>query len=107
VRFWGGAFFSMDEVYFELVQRVMGDDEPWKRFMDFASVVTRAALGDGAEAVRASEELRLAYKYFQGGARHLWYIGYMYCRRSYGRRIADVVFDGSHSAVDELMAILH
>jgi hypothetical protein len=110
VRFWGGTFFAMDEVYLELVQRATANDEPWKHFMDFTNTVMRTAMQPGGsveEALRASEELQLAYKYFQGGARHLWYVGYMYCRRSFGKRVADVVFDGSRSAVDELMAILH
>lgn len=107
VRYWGGVFFATDEVYFALVHSALGDDEPWKRFMDFANDVTRGALVEVEESTRASDELRVAYKYFQAGARHLWYVGYMHCRRRHGRRVADVVFDGSHSAVDELIAILH
>jgi PAS domain-containing protein len=110
VRFWGGAFFGVDETYLELVGLTETEDEPWRRFMSFANEVLRTALRPGGhveEAVRASDTLRLAYRYFQGGKQHLWYTGYMYCRRSFGRRIADVAFDGSHSAVEELMAILH
>ncbi len=100
-RFWGGSFFAMDEVYLELVSKACYDDEPWKQFMDFTSDVLRA----GAEA--ETPELAAAQKYFQAGARHLWYIGYMLCRRMRGRRMADAVFNGSQGAVDELMAILH
>lgn len=100
-RFWGASFFGMDEVYFELVSRTCYDDEPWKCFMDFASDVLREVDEDG------SEELAAAQRYFRAGTRHLWYVGYMFCRRVRGRRVADAVFSGSRSAVDELMAILH
>lgn len=101
-RFWAGVFFALDEVYLELVEKACYDDEPWKRYMDFASDTARAAKDE-----RAVPELRAAQRYFHAGARHLWYIGYMFCRRMRGRRVADIVFDGSHSAVDELMAVLH
>lgn len=106
MRLWGGRFFAMDEVYLELVEDTCRSDEPWKRFMDFSNAVLRAA-PKVADAIAASTELQLAYKYFEAGSRHLWYLGYMLCRRIYGRCVADTVFDGSRSAIDELMAILH
>lgn len=102
VRFWAGSFFMMDEVYLELVTLHTDDAEPWLRFMDFANDVSRRTV-----ELEAHEDLRAAYRYFDAGKRHLWYIGYMTCRRAHGRRIADQVFGGAKSAVDELMAVLH
>jgi len=104
VRFWAGAFFMMDEVYLELVAMHTNNDEPWRHYMDFANNVSRAGhvLGEGV-----TQSLSAAYKYFDAGKRHLWYVGYMACRKTHGRRIADRVFGGAKGAVDEIMAILH
>lgn len=104
VRFWAGAFFAMDEVYFELLIMHTRDDEPWRQYMNFANEVTHAAacFDEGV-----TDQLRSAYRYFEAGKRHLWYIAYMTCRKFHGRRIADRVFNGAQNAVDEILAILH
>lgn len=104
VRFWAGSFFMMDEVYLELVTHFTDDPEPWRRYTDFANDVVRATLElEGTETA----DLQAAYRYFDAGRRHLTYVSYMTCRRAHGRRIADQVFGGAKSAVDELLAVLH
>jgi hypothetical protein len=100
LRLWGRSFFSMDELYLELVERVTGDAEPWKVFMDFASAV----------ASMMTTELRAvlghADKLFQAGRDHLRYVSYMHCRRTRGQTVATQIFDGRPGAVEELYAIL-
>ena len=98
---------AMDEVYFELVTQLLGDDEPWKQFTDFANEVTRGAHKKATEAAAVSNDLASAYKYFEGGKKHLWHISYMHCRRLFGIETANEAFDGRRRAVDELMSILH
>lgn len=102
VKFWAGSFFMMDEIYFELVTWFTDDDEPWRRFMDFANDTMRTSM-----QLELSDDLRAAYKYFDAGRRHLSHVGYMACRRMHGRRVADQVFREGKTAVDELMAVLH
>ena len=101
LRYIGGTFFAMDEVYLELVEHVTGDDEPWKVFMDFGNRVTRLLLDEEEPAVF------LAGKFFQAGRSHLRHVSYLQCRRMKGRRVAEVVFDGGATAVEELVALLH
>lgn len=101
LKYWGGVFFSMDEVYLELVQQLTGDDEPWKVFHDFCSNVTRIVIQENEVA------LYMAWNRFQAGRNHLRHVSYMHCRRRRGRRIADTVFDGAAPAVNELYSLLH
>jgi hypothetical protein len=100
LRYWGGTFFSMEEAYLELVEHVTGDVEPWKVFHDFALRVTQVIIEEDESA------LYVASKYFQAGRAHLRYVSYLHCRRRHGRRIADAVFEGAQTAVQELQAIL-
>lgn len=104
VRFWAGSFFMMDEVYFDLAAMHCRDPEPWRKYLDFANSVTREAHN---VAGYAPEALTMAYRHFEAGKRHLWYIAYMTCRKTHGQRIADSVFGGTRNAVDEIMAVLH
>jgi hypothetical protein len=102
LKFWAGAFFTMDEVYLELVERMSGDEEPWKVFIDFANSVTRNLVEGGYPVQVAS-----AVQRFDAGKRNLLHTGYMYCRRVHGRKVANGLFNGRASAVDELMSLLH
>jgi hypothetical protein len=102
LRFWGGTFFAIDEVYFEIVQRATADEEPWKVFLDFANSVTRTTHQTGIH-----EALRSAALRFEAGKRNLLYVSFMFCQRLYGVETARYIFSGKPSAVDELMAILH
>ena len=101
LSYWGGVFFSMDDVYLSLTQEVIGDTEPWKVFMDFGSKAVRLTIAENEPA------LYFADKLFQSGRRHLHHVSYLYCRRLHGRKIANVTFDGTATAVSELYAILH
>ena len=101
LRHWGNCFFSMDEIYLELTERLLGIDEPWKLYLDFASDITRELL------TGKYEPRPTAAKFFQAGRSHLRHVSYMYCRRVNGRIVAGVVFDGRASAVDELSALLN
>lgn len=101
LRYWGGCFFGMDEVYLELVTQVTGDDEPWKVFMDFGSRVARLLLEEDVPA------LYLAAKFFQGGRAHVRYVGYMHCRNRKGQDLAEQVFGENKGAVNELYHLLH
>lgn len=100
--FWGGAFFSIDEIYLELVQQATADNEPWKVFLDFANSVTRELCRVGVEAPFKQPVLR-----FETGKRNLLYVSFMFCQRLYGIEAARFLFANRPSAVDELMAILH
>lgn len=100
VRYWGGCFFSMEEVYLELVGKAVGVEEPWRVYLDFAR-----RLAEGLHTQRESG-LRLAIEYFTAARRHLTNVAYLHCRRMGSARVGDVVFDGRATAVDELSAIL-
>ena len=101
LRYWGGVFFGIDETYFELTTYLTGDEEPWKLFLDFAARVAKDILGED------DPELYRAYRFFDQGRQHLRNVGYLQCRHRVGVTIANKVFDGRHSAVDELFAVLH
>ena len=100
VRYWGSCFFSMDEIYLELVGKAVGAEEPWRVYLDLANHI--------AEGLRAQCEdgLRLVIQYFTAARRHLANMSYLHCRRMGSARVGDVVFDGRATAVDELSALL-
>jgi hypothetical protein len=100
LRRWGGVLFALDEHYLELVEHLTNNSEPWKPYLDFAASVMRLVHAEQDEA------LSRAAARFRAGQRHLYHVGYMYCRRTQGVRVAGVVFDGRAGAVDELLAIL-
>jgi hypothetical protein len=100
LKFWSGTFFGIDEVYLELVVHVTGDNEPWRRFFDFSSHVTRLIYLQG-DAVPVHPK-----RVFEASREHLRYVGYMYCRQSQSAKVAGLVFDRRASAVDELSALL-
>ena len=100
LKFWSDMFFGMDEVYFELVTLLTGDDEPWKVFLDFSGEVLR-------EMHKRDEDIPAGPKrLFRASREHLRHVGYMHCRRSVSAKIAHTVFDGRASAIDELEAII-
>jgi hypothetical protein len=100
LQYWGSRFFAMDDIYFELVETATGVDEPWKVYLDFSGKILRALVDE------KDSSLQLPIRLISSARRHLWHVGYLYCRRSKSRRIADTVFDGSSTAVKELSAIL-
>lgn len=106
VRYWGGTFFAIEDTYLELAGHVLKDEEPWRRYIEFANRIFEAAHAEVAESLETNEALRLAYNYLRAAKTHLMQAGYLHCRRKYGRRTADGVFDGSVEAVPELVALL-
>jgi D-serine deaminase-like pyridoxal phosphate-dependent protein len=100
VKYWSGCLFSMDETYLELVEFFVANDEPWKVFFDATSKIL------GALRAENDRGLALVIKRLDAARAHLRYVGYMYCRRVRGVKVANTVFDGRASAVDELSAIL-
>jgi hypothetical protein len=106
LRYWGGVFFGMDETYLEAVGILLQADEPWKLFVDFANRLTRSLHKEGAEALRRSQELQVAYRYYASARTHLLHVSYLLCRRRHGRRTADEVFGDKPTAVDEIHALL-
>jgi DNA-binding transcriptional MerR regulator len=106
VKSWASTFFSMDVLYFQLVRDALGDDEPWKRYIDFANRLKAAGYKQVHEAIKYSDILAHAYKYLHAASRHLTHEGFIYCRQLHGRRIADQVFHEGTEAVDELEALL-
>lgn len=101
LRFWSGVFFGIDDTYLELVATLTGDTQPWKTFYDFSSAVMREVYAEN-DSVLTSATHR-----FQMARTHLRQVCYLYCRRKTTPEVADVVFDGRASAVDELWALLH
>jgi len=98
---WGGIFFSIDEVYLELMAHVTGDPEPWRPFHNFGVKILRAIIyADDLNVYRASA-------YFRAARDHLNYVCYLHCRQMYGRKIANTLFTRKTPAVDEIYALLH
>jgi hypothetical protein len=100
LKFWSDMFFGMDEVYLELVTLLTGDDEPWKVFFDFSSDVVRELHRRGDDIPESARRL------FQAARSHLRHVGYMHCRRMMSAKVANIIFDGRVSAIDELEAVL-
>ncbi len=94
---WTNAFFSMDEVYLELVTHLTGDVEPWVVFHDFANGILNELDSYG---------LARPVRIFRASRNHLRHVSYMHCRRTKGAEAAGIVFDGRVRAVDELNALI-
>jgi hypothetical protein len=106
LRYWGGVFFGLDQLYLESVGILLENDEPWKVFCDFANRLTYSLHTEGSEALKRSEELQLAAKYLAAAKGHLWHVAYLFCRRVYNGRTADAIFGGRPTAVSELHTLL-
>jgi len=100
LRRWRGVFFSIDEHYLELVEHLTGNKEPWAPYLRFANAVARLIHEEQEDA------LTFAARPFFSSLEHLTHVSYMYCRHRHGVSIANVVFDGRKTAVEELLAIL-
>jgi hypothetical protein len=96
----------MDPTYFELAGKVLQDDEPWKRYIDFAQQVMTAAREHLLVNAAPMGELVRAHKYFEAAGRNLRHAGYLHCRRTCGARMAEKVFAERPNAVEELTYIL-
>jgi predicted DNA-binding transcriptional regulator AlpA len=97
LQFWTNTFFSMDEVYLELVTHLTGDVEPWLVFHDLANAILRELDSYG---------LTRPVRIFRASRNHLRHVSYMHCRRVKGVETAGIVFDGRARAVDELNALI-
>ena len=99
---WGGIFAAMDEVYLELVARLVGTDEPWLLFIEHAEALASAVqqLNPATVGIR-ERHLLLA------GKKHLLHISYLLCRRLHGTRVTRRAFDKYAGPVEMLLSILH
>lgn len=106
LRYWGGVFFGLDLLYLKGVGILLESKEPWKVFCDFANRLSYLLNTEGAEALKKSEDLQLAAKYFSAAKGHLWQVSYLFCRSEYNSKIATDIFGGKTRASSELYALL-
>jgi hypothetical protein len=82
VRSWAESFTMMDELFFERVRQVTGDDEPWKVFLDLARKLT--LLEDHAKTGH-DRDLKIAYTQLEVSRRNLRSAMFLYLRNHFGR----------------------
>ena len=99
-------FFSMDQWYFALAGEALGDDEPWKRYIDYVLRLKKYAHEYIDSVPVVPDDLVFAYKYLDGALKNLNDAGFLYCSNLYGRRTANRVFGAARTAAEEIELLL-
>src|ERR1700677_2622688 len=64
LKYWGGVFFALDEMYMQAVGILLKNSEPWRCFTEFANRVTHLLYTLGADVLEKSAGLQQAAKYY-------------------------------------------
>lgn len=86
---WAKIFYAIGEEYFELVASQLGDEEPWKRFLDLGQKLSREA---PRKSFMIDKELEAAYGYLEVARRNLRNSSFFYIRNRHGRKTASDLF---------------
>lgn len=83
---WASLFYAIGEEYFEVVELYIGDNEPWKVFLQLGQKLVR-------EAPKCyDKELEIAYGYLAMARRMMRQSAYFYIRNKYGKRVSGQMF---------------
>ena len=80
---------ALTEEYLKIVERVTGDDEPWRPFLQLTQHVCENA---PRKYFPHDIELATAYGYLEAARRHVRPLAYFYVRGTHGRRVANETF---------------
>lgn len=95
---WARIFQAIDDNYLDMVKQVSRVDEPWKAYLDLATLLdTRAP----EHVLSADAELKVAVGCVSAARRNLRNVTYFYIRQQYGKRVAARAIPHITADVDE------